>query len=461
MEKEEIINRIIYTMANSDKAIRKAMQIKLFDKLFEDDETGDFIIKQFFEWFKQYDTVPSMQRIFEQNKSNTWGPKLKIRFKVILGLGKEGSAAPTENEFESYVNELKIAYAKKRFTEKLQGFSDIEGKSISKDVDTFATFTRDFGKGFIEISNSLETFADGEYSYTTHDVAANIDRILNKDLSNEKRFKIGHKVIDDATHGFIYGELMLILGNIHSGKSMSLVNMAYNMWRDGHNVLLLTSEMRPNVFDERIYSRASAVDLGKVMGGKQYQDEADKLALQQCVKEMGARGNHIIIKFLNPSDTYLTIDGYLADLRTSHNFTPDVVILDSLSDISPVNMPPERQDWLMKGNTVTELKHWAEKCLNGRGVFLISTHQAKTETESKKFEDIALSDFGRSKIIPERADYSMYIRSVPEMAIMNVKVIKARRSQNGVGWTMAIDYSKCLVTNTDDSTNSQAMLIEE
>jgi len=41
---------------------------------------------------------------------------------------------------------------------------------------------------------------------------------------------------------------------------------------------------------------------------------------------------------------------------------------------------------------------------------------------------------------------------------MNVKLIKARRAAAGVTWTMAIDFSKCLVTDTRDETNSESFI---
>ena len=63
----------------------------------------------------------------------------------------------------------------------------------------------------IEISNSLDMNEEGEYSYTTHEVGKNVDKILQRDLSNEKRFRVGHKLIDDATKGFRYGDLLLVL----------------------------------------------------------------------------------------------------------------------------------------------------------------------------------------------------------------------------------------------------------
>jgi archaellum biogenesis ATPase FlaH len=460
IEKEEIINRVLYLLTTSDKSLRKAVQNKLFTSFFEDDEDAQYIAEQFVNWFKAFDSLPSMQRIFEANKENSWGTKLKIRFKALVGIGKL-DIPPSENEYDSLVNELKVMYAKKKFTQKLQGFSDVDSKIVSKDVGSFSDFLREFGKGFIEISNNLNTNDEGEYSYTTHDVQSNIGKILERDLSKEKRFKVGHRTIDDATKGFRYGDLMLVLGNINQGKSMVLVNMLYNLWKDGHNVLLLTAEMKPEEFDERIYSRASAVDYGKILSGKQYLEEPDRMALEECVKEMKAKDTHIITKFMEPTDNVATIEGYLNDLKITHNFIPDIIIFDSLEHISPLYMPAEEKDWQIKGQIIVEFKHWASTCLNGRGVFIISTHQAKTETHDKKFDEISITDFGRSKIVPEKADFAMYIRSIPELGLLNSKLIKARRCQAGLSWTMAIDYSKCLITNTEDQTSSSNLLLED
>lgn len=460
IDKEELVNRVLYLTATSDKSIRKAVQNKLFVDLFEDDETDSFVARQFVDWFKAFDTLPSLQRIFEANKDTSWGTKLKIRFKTIINVGK-ADIPPMENEYDSLLNELKVMYAKKKFTQKIQTISDVDAPTVSKNVDVFGDFLREFGKGFIEISNNLNTGNDGEYSYTTHDVSENIDKIMTRDLSKEKRFKVGHKLIDEATKGFRYGDLLLVLGNINQGKSMVLVNMLYNLWKDGHNVLLLTAEMKPEEFDERIYSRASAVDYGKILSGKQYLEAVDQAALNECIKEMKAKDSHIITKFIAPTDNVATVEGYLNDLKITHNFVPDVIIFDSLEHISPLYQPPEGQDWLTKGQIVDEFKRWAVTCLNGRGVFIINTHQAKTVTNDKKFDEITITDFGRSKIVPEKADFAMYIRSVPELGLLNVKLIKARRCQAGLDWSMAIDYSKCLITNTVDGTGSGNLLLEE
>jgi archaellum biogenesis ATPase FlaH len=460
MEMEELHNRIIYLMSVSDKSLRKAVKTKVFEHLFDEDDVAALIVREFISWFKKYDSVPSMQRIFETYKDTPWGAKLRIRFKTIVSIS-ESEKPPTENEFESYLNELKIVYGKNKFTQKLASFSEQDNKNMIKDIGTFSEFVKDFGKGFIEIGTTLDSHEEGEYSFTTMSAKENIENIIGRDLSNEKRFNIGHQTIDEATKGFKYGDLLMILGNINQGKSMVLVNIAYNLWREGHNVLLLTAEMRPEHFDERIYSRASAVDYTSIMSGKQFLTGEDRAALEECVKEIGRRKNHIITKFLQPTDNVATVEGYLNDLKLRSGFVPDVIIFDSLEHISPLYVPAEEKDWQLKGQVITEFKTWAETCLEGRGVFVISTHQAKTETNDKKFEDIAITDFGRSKIVPEKADYAIYIRTLSELKLLNVKLIKARRCQVGLSWSMATDYSKCLITNTVDSTNSQALLLQD
>jgi archaellum biogenesis ATPase FlaH len=460
IEKEELINRVLYLLTTSDKSIRKAIQIKIFNKFFIEDEVSLFIVSEFMDWFRTYDSLPSPKRIFEKHKDSGWGPKLRIRFKTIISL-ESSENPPSENEFDSYLSELKIYYAKNQFSEKIQNYSEISAKDV-KSVDSFSELIRNFGKSFVEISNEIEVFQEGEYSYTTHEVSSNIDKIVQRDLSKEKRFKIGHRTVDNATSGFKYGDLVLILGNINQGKSMVLVNIAYNLWRESHNVLLLTAEMRPEHFDERIYSRASAVDYSKILGGKAMLSTEDVTALGECEKMMrNVKGNNIVTKFLRPTDNIATVEGYINDLRMTHDFIPDVVIVDSLEHISPLYIPAEEKDWQMKGQVISEFKTWAETCINNRGMLVISTHQAKTETNDKKFDDITITDFGRSKIVPEKADYSIYIRTMSELNILNAKLIKARRCPVGLSWSMAVDYSKCLITDTDDSTRSENFITED
>jgi len=462
LDVESTQDKVLYLMTIDEGCVRKAHQNGIFLNLFNTDSVTKLAASSFIKWFKKYETVPSMQKIYEAYKDTNNGAQLKIKFKLIHKYAKE-ARPPTPNEFGALVDELKLNYVKERFTNHLKNYSELDSGNMDS-AEKFAGTVKDFGKEFINIGNEVVEEREGEYSYTTHEIAKNIAGIKERDLSKEKRFYIGHKHIDNELNGFKYGDLLLVLGNINAGKSMALTNMSYNLWKNGANVLLLTAEMRPGHFDDRTYSRAAGVSYKSIMDGKDSLNANDLAALDECTKYMTSRDNHIVTKFLNPTDNVATVEGYVNDLKISKNWVPDVVIFDSLEHISPLNAPQEDKDWQNKGQIVVEFKNWAETALNGRGIFVITTHQAKTEAHNKKFEDISLTDFGRSKIVPEKADFAMYIRSLTagnEFNTMTVKLIKARRCQAGLTWSMATDYSICLIAETEDSTNAESFIDDD
>jgi archaellum biogenesis ATPase FlaH len=453
---EEVQNKIIYLMTVSEKCLKKALSNKSFMKLFSEDEIATFIVKEYFDWYIQYKTIPSMKMIYEKNQGNPMGAKIFIRFKVVKQIG-EVEDKPTENEFDAYVDNLRMAWMQSSFTENLNKYTSIDRSKINK-VSDLAKDINNFGKQFIKISDAMMVDDEGEYSFTTAQAQKNIDGIKSKDISKEKRFKIGHRKFDNDTNGLRYGDVLMILGNINQGKSMVITNIVYNLWKNGANVLLLTCEMQPSEFDERIYSRATNIDYSSIMNGGEYLQAEDRAALDAFIQETIRRENKIVTKFLKTSDNVNTVESYIEDLKLKHDFVPDVIVVDSLEHISPYYSVVEEKDNLKVAQIIMEFKDFAQTYDNNRGVVVISTHQAKTETFDKKFEDISVTDFGRSKVAAEKPDFAMYIRSLPEFKLMNIKLIKARRTSAGTTWSMAIDFSKALVQDTEDKTNSESII---
>jgi len=452
---EDICNKILFLISKSEKCLKKSLQSKVFLKLFEGDEVSLFVAKEFFSWYREYKEMPSKQRIYEKHKGADIAPKLHIKFKVLADMSKSESQ-PTENEFDSYLDELKMAWMQEKVTENLNKYPAID-KNKAQGVNDLSKSIKEFGNQFVKLSDSVVVDDDGEYSLTTENITQNIEDIKNKDITTEKRFKIGHRVLDNETKGFRYGDLLMILGNINQGKSMVLTNIVYNLWKDNANVLLLTCEMKPHEFDERIYSRATNINYSSIINGKGYLDEADIIGLDNLIKTIKERENKIITKFLRTSDNVGTVETYLDDLRLKYGFVPDVVVVDSLEHISPLYPSVEDKDNLKVAQIITEFKDFAQTCYSGRGVVVISTHQAKSETHDKKFEEISVTDFGRSKVAAEKPDFAMYIRSLRDFNTMNVKLVKARRTTAGLCWTMAIDFSKALVADTDSNINSEML----
>lgn len=452
---ETLRNNILYLMCKSEQSVKRGLQSKNFLKLFETDELALFIAKEFVSWYQQYSTKPSPKRIDEQNSNSKFGASLHVRLKLISDIDKQ-DPKPTENEFESYLDDLKMAWMKEKVNSSLMIYANADVSKI-EDVSKLSKSIKGFGNEFVKISDAVAQDDEGEYSYTTEEVAQNIEVIKNKDLTNVKRFSIGHRIFDNATKGVRYGDLVMFLGNVNTGKSMVLTNVVYNLWKSGANVLLLTCEMKPNEFDERIYSRATNIEYDAIINGKDAITENDKAAFDAYIVEVGTRPNKIVTKFLKTTDNVGTVDNYIEDLKLKRDFIPDVVVVDSLEHISPLYPNVEDKDNLKVAQIITEFKDYAQTFMNSRGLVIISTHQAKTDTFDKNFEDISIVDFGRSKVAAEKPDFALYIRSKAEINTMNVKLIKARRTAAGLTWAMAIDFSKCLVQDTQDSLNSEML----
>lgn len=435
--------------------MKKSLQSKTFLKLFESDELAMFIAKEFIAWYKEFSAVPSPRKIAEKHKDAAIGPRLHIRIVSIAALDK-AEQKPTENEFDAYMNDLKMAWMKENVNDKLHQYGSSDVSQIN-DVANLSKSIKNFGNQFVKISDAVLIGDEGEYSYTTEDAEGNIQIIKSKDISKEKRFKMGMRKLDNATKGFRYGDLVMVLGNVNTGKSMVLANVVYNLWRSNANVLLLTCEMKPSEFDERIYSRATAITYDAIINGGESLGPQDSIAFEACVREMQNRPNKIITKFLKTSDNVGTVESYIDDLRLKKDFIPDVIVVDSLEHISPLYPNVEDKDNLKVAQIIIEFKDFAQTFMNNRGVVVISTHQAKTDTFDKKFEEISIVDFGRSKVAAEKPDFALYIRSLPELNTMDVKLIKARRTAAGITWSMATDFSKVLVADTENSLNTEMM----
>ncbi len=315
-------------------------------------------------------------------------------------------------------------------------------------LDKYSNAVKDLSAKLFTVHNNVASNGPGGESFTTKNADLNIETIKSRDTSNLKRFHLGHDPLDEATGGLLAGELFMIVGNVGQGKSMIMTNAAYHMWyHDNANILILTAEMQPEMFDDRIYSRASSVEYSHILTGKSKLSEEELKALDVTVKEMKSRDNQIIIKWLNNSDNLNSVSKYIDDLEKMHGFIPDVLMIDSLECLSPTK--ETGNDWQDKGKIVDEFKNYAETFRNGRKLLVISTHQAKTITAEKEFKDIGIGDIGRSKIVAEKTDGAVYIRKRDDLRRLQIKAIKARRFDDNLSWNMGYDFSRVLIMNVE------------
>jgi len=438
--KEKALSILLMDYPSLTQVVEKGIPLDIFIERDED----KFVLNELISWHKKHRTQPSLGKILEKLNTESHDKALIFKTRVSPLIKLETSV----NEFPYFVDQLKHHWASQEVESKIKNIL-IPDKPY-ENLDSYAEAVRDLSAKLFTIHNSVAHLQGGGESFTTLNAEENIKLITQRDTSSVRKYKLGHDPLDEATGGFLPGEVLMIVGNVNQGKSMVLANAAYNMWyHDKANILILTAEMQPEMFDDRIYSRASSVEYGHILAGKTALKAEELDALDTTVKEMKSRKNQIIVKWMDNSDNVNTVAKYIDDLEKMHNFIPDVLIIDSLECLTPAGGSTGK-DWEDKGQIVVEFKNFAETFRNGRKIFIISTHQAKTITQEKEFKDIDITDIGRSKIVAEKADAAIYLRCREDLKRMNIKTIKARRFSKDLSWTMAYDFSRVLITNIVD-----------
>jgi replicative DNA helicase len=417
--------------------LERGTPVDIFVKQPED----KMIINELRAWHKKYRTKPSMSKIMEKLNTENHDKYLIIKTRIT----PLKNIKIDKNEFPYLVEQLKHKWATTQVESNIK--SILLPERPYNTLDEYAGAIKNLAsKLFTTHSDVTHVGSSGE-SFTTLNVEENINLIKTRDTSGVRRFHLGHDPLDDATGGFLPGEVLMIVGNVNQGKSMVLANMAYHTWyHDKANVLILTAEMQPEMFDQRIYSRASAVEYSHILSGKDALSPAELKSLDTTVNEMKNKDNQIIVRWLDNSDNVNSVAKIIDDYEKLHNFIPDILIIDSLECLTPAGGATGK-DWEDKGQVVIEFKNFAETFRNGRKIFVISTHQAKTATQEKEFKDIDITDMGRSKIVAEKADAAFYLRCQDDRKRMQIKTIKARRFSKELSWDMAYDFSRVLITN--------------
>ncbi len=432
--REKALSMVVF----GQNCLKQIAEKNIPPEIFVEQDIDKKIINELLLWYRKYKSEPVMSAILDIVDNDRVKVKNRMTelFKIQIN----------KNELMLVIDKLMLVWSRKRIESSLIEELD---SSKYKSLEDYKKNLIKLGSKIHTVINKLSDNTYGGESFTTKNVEENIGFIKDRDTSFLKRFHLGHDPIDSATGGFLPGEVLMIVGNVNQGKSMVLANAAYHMWYyNNANVLILTAEMQPEMFDDRIYSRASAVEYSHIINGKASLSEGDRQALDSAVKEIKTKKNQIIVKWLNNSDNVNTVARYIEDLEKLHNFIPDVLIIDSLECLTPAK-ESHGSDWEDKGQIVVEFKNYAETFNNGSKLFVISTHQAKTVTQEKEFKDIDITDIGRSKIVAEKADAAIYLRCREDLKRMDVKTIKARRFSKDLSWSMAYDFSRVLITNIE------------
>lgn len=146
-----------------------------------------------------------------------------------------------QREFRELIKKLK-ADGRPGFKTKLSDFSDGLSKLVSSEADGIFDFfdTKDVYEGYV-------------------------DRLEHKAKNPESRITCGIREIDDCmTIGFKPGTLTLTVADVGGGKSTMMLNIAFNLFKRGHNVLFLPLEMPFDDIYAKFLSRECMIEFEKI-----------------------------------------------------------------------------------------------------------------------------------------------------------------------------------------------------
>ena len=349
-----------------------------------------------------------------------------------------------------YANEYKtlpdVEMVNAKTGAELQSAVDIDPKHFDWFLDEYERFARhkSLESAILASADMLEK---GEYGSVEEKIKKAVEVGLTKDMGldyfedpkarlqalkdNNGMVPTGWKNFDKKLFGgFNRGELNIFAGGSGAGKSLFLQNLAVNYAEQGLNVCYITLEMSEKLTAMRIDAMMTETPTREI-----YKD-LDTVDLK--VKMKAKTSGKLRIKYISSGATALDVRAYIKEFEIQHNLTCDVILIDYLDLLMPMNRRVSPSDLFVKDKYVSEeLRNLAVdiNCL------LITASQLnRASVEEIEFDHSHISG-GLSKI--QTADNVIGIftsRAMRERGKYQIQFMKTR-SSSGVGHKVDLEFN--------------------
>ncbi len=182
--------------------------------------------------------------------------------------------------------------------------------------------------------------------------------------------------------GSFKGELTLIVGDSGAGKSMELLEFAYHAAINGRNTIYFSIEMSKIKVETRLDSRISRIPYNKFRTGSINKNEFIKW--KESVKNFKNNCGKLFVEGFYKGCNIQSIEARAKDIEQGLGEKIDIIVIDYLNDISPVN--PTGDVWIDQGKVSWEMKMLAGSWNKGGGIPVITANQGKSSSALSKFK---------------------------------------------------------------------------
>lgn len=328
----------------------------------------------------------------------------------------------------------------------LQSAADIDPKHFDWFLDEYERFAR-----HKELESAILASADmlekGDYGSVEEKIKKAVQVGLTKDMGldyfedpkgrlqalkdNNGMVPTGWKQFDKKLFGgFNRGELNIFAGGSGAGKSLFLQNLACNYSEQGLNVVYVTLELSEKLTAMRIDAMMTETPTREI-----YKD-LDTVDLK--VKMKAKTSGKVRIKYIPAGATALDVRAYIKEFEIQHNLKCDVILIDYLDLLMPMNKRVSPSDLFVKDKYVSEELRNVAVDMN---CLLITASQLnRASVEEIEFDHSHISG-GLSKI--QTADNVIGIftsRAMRERGKYQIQFMKTR-SSSGVGHKVDLEFN--------------------
>ena len=328
----------------------------------------------------------------------------------------------------------------------LQSAADIDPKHFDWFLDEYERFARHKSLE-TAILASADMLEKGEYGSVEEKIKKAVQVGLTKDMGldyfedpkarlqalkdNNGQIPTGWKNFDKKLFGgFNRGELNIFAGGSGAGKSLFLQNLAVNYAEQGLNCVYITLELSENLTAMRIDAMMTETPTREI-----YKD-LDTVDLK--VKMKAKASGKLRIKYIPSGATALDIRAYIKEFEIQHNLKCDVVLIDYLDLLMPLNKRVSPSDLFVKDKYVSEELRNLAVDLNS--LLITASQLNRASVEEIEFDHSHISG-GLSKI--QTADNVIGIftsRAMRERGKYQIQFMKTR-SSSGVGHKVDLEFN--------------------
>ena len=328
----------------------------------------------------------------------------------------------------------------------LQSAADIDPKHFDWFLDEYERFAR-----HKELESAILASADmlekGDYGSVEDKIKKAVQVGLTKDMGldyfedpkarlqalkdNNGMVPTGWKNFDKKLFGgFNRGELNIFAGGSGAGKSLFLQNLACNYAEQGLNCVYVTLELSEKLTAMRIDAMMTETPTREI-----YKD-LDTVDLK--VKMKAKTSGKLRIKYIPAGATALDVRAYVKEFEIQHNLKCDVILIDYLDLLMPMNKRVSPSDLFVKDKYVSEELRNVAVDMNALLITALQLNRASVE--EIEFDHSHISG-GLSKI--QTADNVIGIftsRAMRERGKYQIQFMKTR-SSSGVGHKVDLEFN--------------------